>query len=267
VPSDPDPGYVVTASGRIHYVGAGVGEPMLLLHQTPRSSDEYHELIPLLAPHARVLAMDTPGFGASDPVDAPLSIERLAEAAADFLDALGIDEATVLGHHTGGVIGIELAASRPGRVAQLIVSATPFIDDGMRTALADRPELDAVDLDPDGRHLIDLWEGRRAMYPDDRPDLLTRFVVDALRAGERAADGHAAVGRYRMEDRTPLVRARTLLIGATADRGTFSHLEVMAEQLRAEEVAVIDGGTVPLMETRAADVAAVVLGFLEKAAG
>src|SRR5262245_56903400 len=156
---------------------------MLLLHQTPRSADEYRELIPLLAPHRRVLAMDTPGFGGSEPIEHPLSIERLAAAAADFLDAMGVGEATVLGHHTGGVIGIELAASQPARVAQLIVSGTPFLDPAMRTALANRPELDAFELDADGLHLTQLWEGRRGMYPDNRPDLLTRFVVDALRAG------------------------------------------------------------------------------------
>jgi pimeloyl-ACP methyl ester carboxylesterase len=265
--TDLRPRYVDTASGRIHYVEAGAASapasrPILCLHQTPRSWDEYRELLPLLAEHRHVIAMDTIGFGASGTLEPPHTIELYAEAAMDLLGVLGIDDVCVLGHHTGGVIAIELAARRPELVRELVVSSTPFIDEQTRRHIASRPPIDEVEVHPDGVHLTTLWQRRQGFYPEGRPDILTRFVIDALRAGDNAEEGHRAVERYRMEDRIGLVRARTLLIGATDDAYAFSELERLAAELPAEEVAVIEGGMVPLMEMHADEVARLVLRFL-----
>ena len=54
---------------------------VLLLHQTPRSWAEYREVLPLLGAAFRAIAMDTAGFGDSDPVAAPASIEAWAGVA------------------------------------------------------------------------------------------------------------------------------------------------------------------------------------------
>ena len=90
--------------GQVHCIvaGEGAGVPLLLLHQTPRSVDEYAEVLPLLARERRVIALDTPGYGCSDRVPGQPSIADYAGAAIDVLDALGIERATVVGHHTGG---------------------------------------------------------------------------------------------------------------------------------------------------------------------
>ena len=189
--SRPQPAYAHTPSGRVHYVEAGTGEPILLLHQTPRSWDEYRELIPLLAEQRRVVAMDTVGFGASDPVDGEGSIETFAAAAGELLDVLGIGELCVMGHHTGGVIALELAAQRPEQVRDLVLSSTPFVDEAARRRRASRPVVDDVPFHDDGHHLALLWRQRQRFYPESRPDVLTRFVVDALRALEARDLAHA----------------------------------------------------------------------------
>ena len=102
-----------SALGQVHCVvaGEGAGAPLLLLHQTPRSTDEFAEVLPLLARQRRVIAIDTPGYGCSDRVPGQPSIADYAGAAIDVLDALGIEQATVVGHHTGAVIAVELAAA------------------------------------------------------------------------------------------------------------------------------------------------------------
>ena len=106
--------FVQTRSGRIHAASAGHGFPVLLLHQTPRSWDEYRDVLPLLASKYRAIAMDTVGFGDSDPLPAGRdSIETWAQCAHDVLRALGHDRAVVVGHHTGAAIAVEMAASRP----------------------------------------------------------------------------------------------------------------------------------------------------------
>src|SRR3954451_21904510 len=93
--------FVTTPLGRIHAAMAGTGFPVLLLHQTPRSWDEYRDVLPLLGRNFRAVAMDTAGFGDSQPLPwADNSVERWAAAAFDLLDALQIGRAAVVGHHT-----------------------------------------------------------------------------------------------------------------------------------------------------------------------
>src|SRR2546422_309614 len=124
--------FVATRFGRIHAVIAGTGFPILLLHQTPRSSDEYRDVLPLLGRDFRAIAMDTLGFGDSDPLDGETSIETWATAAFALLDALGERNVAVVGHHTGAVIAAEMAASAPDRVRALVLSACPFVDAARR---------------------------------------------------------------------------------------------------------------------------------------
>ena len=59
-------GYADTPLGQLHYAEAGVeGVPLICLHQTPRSWDEFAELMPLVGPSRRIIAMDMYGFGQS----------------------------------------------------------------------------------------------------------------------------------------------------------------------------------------------------------
>ncbi|MDQ1341649.1 MAG: hypothetical protein QG571_265, partial [Pseudomonadota bacterium] len=78
-----------SSMGQVHCIvaGEGAGAPLLLLHQTPRSVDEYSEVLPLLARERRVIALDTPGYGCSDRVPGQPSIADYAGAAIDVLDA------------------------------------------------------------------------------------------------------------------------------------------------------------------------------------
>ena len=71
-----------TTMGQVHCVtaGSGAGVPLVLLHQTPRSIDEFAEVIPLLARSRRVIAIDTPGYGASDPVPGQPTVADYANA-------------------------------------------------------------------------------------------------------------------------------------------------------------------------------------------
>jgi pimeloyl-ACP methyl ester carboxylesterase len=58
--------FLDTEDGQILYRKGGEGKPLLLLHMNPRSSDEYRELMPILAQDRQVMAMDLMGFGDSD---------------------------------------------------------------------------------------------------------------------------------------------------------------------------------------------------------
>lgn len=253
-------GYGGTSFGQIHYAECGDGPPVLLLHQTPRSWDEYREVLPLLGAHRRAIAPDTLGFGASARI-ADHSIETYAAGVLELAGALGLDTFDLAGHHTGGVVAAEVAARAPERVRRLVLSSTPYIDADARARRATRPAIDAVDERPDGSHLAELWNRRAAFYPEGRPDLLTRFVRDALTVWPDVEHGHAAVSAYRMEDRIGRIECPVLCVGASADPYAFPELEPLASRIPGAQTAVIDGGAVPL-EFQADRFAALVLDFL-----
>jgi pimeloyl-ACP methyl ester carboxylesterase len=255
-------GFARTPEGVIHYAETREGSPVLLLHQTPRSWDEYRDVLPLLGRRHRAIAMDTLGFGDSDKPPGPDSVERWARAAVGLLDVLAIERAAVVGHHTGSVIAIELAAAYPERVERLVLSGTPLVTPEGRRERERRPAVDEVEPSEDGAHLAELWRQRMAFYPPGRPDLLTRFVVDALRAGDRASSGHHTVWEYDMEPKLERVRGPALVVVGTDDPFALPHARPLSERLSGSSVLEIPGGMVPLPDQLPREFAEAVLGFL-----
>jgi hypothetical protein len=76
----------------VHLRYAGSGPPVVLLHDSPRSSRLHEPLLAALSDRFTVIALDTPGYGNSTPLagDAPLRIADFADALADTLQALGL---------------------------------------------------------------------------------------------------------------------------------------------------------------------------------
>ncbi len=254
--------FLDTPAGQIHYRTAGAGRPVLLLHQTPRSSDEYRDVIPLLARELRVIAMDTIGYGDSYKPARTCAVEDYGRGAVDLLDGLGIAQAAIVGHHTGAVIGSELAARHPDRVERLALSNSPYVDAEDRERRKTRPPIDEVEVREDGSHLTELWRRRLAFYPKGRPDLLTRFVIDALKAGDRAEEGHRAVSAYRMETTVGAIRCPTLVVCGTEDPFSYPRLGPLAAAIRGSRSLAIPGGTVATVDQMPAEFAAAILPFL-----
>jgi len=199
-----------THMGQVHCVEAGAGDatPLLLLHQTPRSVDEFAEVLPILAAGRRVIAMDTPGYGCSDRVPGQPTVADYAVAARDVLDVLGIDRVIVVGHHTGAVIAVEMAAAWPERIERIVMSGPVYVDAAGRAELL--PLFKQWTVESDGAHLLDKWQKMARWLP--QPRLVQRLVVDLFHAGEQSEQGHFAVAAYRMEDRLERVRCPALLL-------------------------------------------------------
>ena len=98
----------------------------------------------------------------------------------------------------------------------------------------------------DGAHLTELWARRQPFYPADDIDLLQRFMIDALRAGEMAAEGHRVVNRYRMEDRLGHIRCPTLVIAPTGDPHVHPVAPKVAGAIEGSILRELSGGMVPL---------------------
>jgi pimeloyl-ACP methyl ester carboxylesterase len=257
--------FIPVPAGTIHVAQAGSGDAVLLLHQTPRSWDEYRDVIPIIGESFHAIAMDTIGFGdSSKPIgDGPDTIEAWAEVAVSLLDALGVQRASVVGHHTGAVIAMEIAASFPDRIDRLVLSAPAMVDDEHRRLYGDKPPVDEVERKLDGSHLVELWQMRAPFYPKDI-DLLERFVTDALKAGDRAGGGHTTVARYGMEPKLPLITCPTLIIKPTADPFAAPDAEKLAPYLPHAEMVDLPGGMIPAPDQLPVEFARIVVDYLSR---
>jgi pimeloyl-ACP methyl ester carboxylesterase len=256
--------FVQTKRARIHLAMTGSGEPLLLLHQTPRSWAEFRDALPLVGQRYRAIAMDTVGFGDSDALPAGEdSIESWAACAFDLLNELGIASAAIAGHHTGAAIAIEMAAARPERVRALVLSAPPYVDAIRRAAFGDKKMIDKVSPSSDGAHLLELWQMRQPFYPSGDIDLLEGFVVDAIKAGRMAAEGHRVVNRYVMETRLPLVRCPTLVISPTADPHAHPVAGKVVRAIAGASLIEVEGAMVPFPDQMPEIFAATIVSFLD----
>lgn len=104
----------------VSYVDEGSGPPVVLLHGIPTWGYLWHQQLPALSRSCRVLAPDLLGYGFSDKREGiDRSIRRQAAAIDAWLEFLGIEGATVVGHDIGGGVAQILALRYPQRVARL----------------------------------------------------------------------------------------------------------------------------------------------------
>ena len=205
--------FVTVGSRRVHYLRAGHGPAVALLHSSPCSAKVLRPIMEVFGERFTALAFDTPGFGMSDKlaIAAP-SVEDFADALAETLAVLGIDHVATYGRHTGASIAVEFAARHPARCSMALADGFAVFARAYTDA-----ELDAY-LEPiiptwDGAHLLHLWfryRDQHAFWPwnkqtaegrsdTDIPhlDFLQRGVIELLEAGDDYRIGYAAPFRHR----------------------------------------------------------------------
>lgn len=277
--------YADTPGGVIHYAEVGSGPPLILLHATPGSWSAYRALLPRFGRRFRCIAVDTPGFGQSDPIDGDVSIEGLAGRMVALLDTLHIESTHVFGLHTGNKIAAALAAGWPQRVRRVVLAGQTH------SLVVDRTERDAAiqaivehyfpdyAQSPDGSHLVRQWTAARAevesLWWPGR--LLNAATVDAphIEAAEHQVSDYlmgwrAIVPTYRaifgfdLEQALRRVEAPTLILELlTAHEAHFGHQGVVIQRLMQHaECAVLEGADGSALYDRADDVAAVTVPFL-----
>jgi pimeloyl-ACP methyl ester carboxylesterase len=251
--------YVMTRDGQLHYITAGEGEPLLLLHQTPFSSEEYVKLIPLLAPHFRVIALDTPGYGMSDAPPREYEIADYATAAQEFLVALSIPQAHVFGHHTGASIACEMAAAFPDTVSKVIMSGCPVYSAEERIERLHR--YPPFRITEDGSYMIEKWNRYKQTMPHAGPEGWHKFVTATMIAGERGEEAHHAVFRYDSLARLPQIKCPTLLLYGSDD--IFRpRLEATLELVPGARTAIVEGARSLVALEAPEGLAAAILEFL-----
>lgn len=150
-PADAVEGHVDADGDRIHYVGQGAGDPVLLIHGAFGSGPRLLQTAfgQGLAARRRIIAPDSLGHGDSDaPADpSRYGPRRRADQLAAVLDAIGVERAHVVGYSMGGWMASALATFHPDRVASLAIGGWD-VAGGMYTPAAvwGLPEITYVTL-------------------------------------------------------------------------------------------------------------------------
>jgi pimeloyl-ACP methyl ester carboxylesterase len=120
--SDALPAVATTLNGtHLHYVDAGQGPAVALIHGLLGSHRNWDHLVDALASQRRVVAPDLLGHGASAKPMGDYSLSAHAAMLRDLFDHLGIASATIVGHSLGGGIALQFAYLFPDRVDRLVL--------------------------------------------------------------------------------------------------------------------------------------------------
>ncbi|UPG83934.1 alpha/beta hydrolase [Luteibacter aegosomatis] len=114
--------HTVKANGiRQHFVEAGEGAPVVLLHGFPETSYAWRHQIPVLAKRYRVIAPDLRGYGKTDKPATGYDKRNMANDLAALLDHLGIDRIALVGHDRGARVATRFAKDHPRCLDRLVV--------------------------------------------------------------------------------------------------------------------------------------------------
>ncbi|MBW3654027.1 MAG: alpha/beta fold hydrolase, partial [Actinobacteria bacterium] len=105
----------------VNVVELGSGPPLLFVHGLGGCWQNWLENLPELARDHRVIALDLPGFGASEMPAAAVSVAGYARMLDLLCDRLSVDAAAVVGNSMGGFVAAELAIAHPQRVERLVL--------------------------------------------------------------------------------------------------------------------------------------------------
>jgi pimeloyl-ACP methyl ester carboxylesterase len=240
-------GFVHVPHGQVHFRNSGYGPPIVLLHDSPRSSIMHEPQIQALADEFAVIALDTPGYGLSSPLPgkSPLTMNDFAEALGVTLTALGIERCALYGFHTSSKIVLQFALSHPERVAIAVMDGLNLPPGGPSEDFIAR-YMRPFEISDDGSHLTSAWTRGRDLHrffpwfdrspksrlpltlPDD--NYLHRYVLDLLMAGPHYADAYAAAMRYPAMAALPGLRAPAVFT-CRANDPLYPYLDVLEKQL------------------------------------
>jgi pimeloyl-ACP methyl ester carboxylesterase len=184
---------VVVDGRRLHFLEAGSGPPLLLLHGAGGGAANWYRLIKPLSQHWRVLAPDLPGFGFSDAIEprAPIGAQ-VADIITKGLAQLGVSATDMVGTSFGGLVALRLAQRFPGqRVLALDSVGLTRLGWLLRSATAPLLARWTVRPSRTGTRLLIRHALTSMPLPRDHENALTDYLYASARRGDAAAMARA----------------------------------------------------------------------------
>ena len=220
-------GYVEHDGARIWYATYGHGAPVLLLHGGLGHSGNWGYQVPaLLASGYRAVLIDTRGHGRSTRDARPFTYELLAADVLAVLDALGLEQAAVVGWSDGACIALILAMQAPARVAGVWFFGCNMDPSGTKELTEPNPVVDRCF----GRHAADY--ARLSATPDD-------FRAFARAVGRMMATQPNYSAGDLAEVRVPI----TIVHSEGDEFIKREHAEYLAQSIPGADLVILSGVT------------------------
>lgn len=126
-------GYADVNGVRLHYVQGGQGEPLVLLPGWPETWWSFHKIMPELARHYTVIAVDLRGMGTSAKPADGYDKKTLAVDIHALVTSLGYEKAHIAGHDIGSAVAYAYGANYPQATNKLVMLEFPHPDESLLT--------------------------------------------------------------------------------------------------------------------------------------
>jgi pimeloyl-ACP methyl ester carboxylesterase len=200
----------------------GTGRPLVLLHGGLGAGEMFGPILPALAEHHQVVAVDLQGHGRTADIDRPLDVRLMADDVAALVDHLGLEQPDVMGYSLGAGVALHTAAKHPDKVRRLVLVSANIRRDAIYPELLDQQgqvSAAAAEFMVD-TPMYQLYQ-RVAPRPEDFPRLLDKI-------------GAAMARDFDYAEEVRGLRMPTLVVAADADMAPPSHY--------AEVFGLLDGG-------------------------
>ncbi len=206
----------------LYYETHGAGQPMMLLHGGLASSEMFGPILPTLADHHQVIAVDLQGHGRTADIDRPIELGLIADDIAALIDHLGLDRPDVVGYSFGGGVAFHTAVKYPAKVRKLVMAAANIRPDAIYAEMrVQQGQVNAAAAEfMKDTPMYQLYQ-KVAPRPEDFPRLLDK--MGALMAKD-----------FDYTDEVRGMQVPTLIVAADADMAPPSHY--------VEVFKLLDGG-------------------------
>lgn len=113
--------YITIGEYNVRYFEEGQGETVIFIHGIGQAMYTFRKNVRVLSEHCHVIAIDLLGHGLSDKPDIDYTINDFSKLIVDFMDAMNIEKAALLGFSTGAIIALDVAIKYPKLVSRLIL--------------------------------------------------------------------------------------------------------------------------------------------------
>lgn len=178
----------------MYYEVHGSGPPLVLLHGNLSTIEvDFGGMIPALAEHRQVIAVEQQAHGHTADIDRLLSIDSWAADTAALLRHLGVEDADLFGYSSGTGVALQVAVDHPELVNRLVLASAAINRDGMHPGI-----LDGIDqLQPE--HLagtpFEESYARVAPRPQDWPKLIEKIKAMGTEVHEWSGEAFAGIGK------------------------------------------------------------------------
>ncbi len=206
----------------LYYETHGAGQPMILLHGGLGSGEMFGPILPALAGHHQVIAVDLQGHGRTADIDRPIDPRLMADDIAALIDHLGLDKPDVVGYSLGGGVAFHTAVRHPDKVGRLVMASAGIRRDATYAdILAQQGQVGAAAAEfMKDTPMYELYQ-RVAPRPEDFPRLLDKM-------------GQSMAQDFDFSDEVRGLQMPTLIVAADADMAPPSHF--------VEVFNLLDGG-------------------------